>query len=102
MKKKETKIKTRKYVRVAGYENRKPYGPRKNGTAELILSPKPGEIVEVSADDWQLDSLRTQASIFNMAAGYTRYSVSISRMLNKIYIRNNDIPKDNDDKRENP
>lgn len=86
----EKKKKKRKYIRVAGYENRKPYGMRKDGLHEVIDSVQAGEILELSQEEWYVPSLRSYAALLNTQAGWRKYSVSVNRMLNKVYIRNND------------
>lgn len=88
--KKEKNKKKRKYVRVAGYENRKPYGMRHDGSVELIASVKTGDALEVSQEDWYVPTLRTQAGNLNKKAGYRKYSISVNRVKNTVYICNND------------
>jgi hypothetical protein len=86
------KKKKRKYVRVAGYENRKPYGHRKGGMVALILKAKAGDILTEPLDKWHIPSLRTAAGALNTQVGYTRYSIATNKTMNVVYIINNDEP----------
>lgn len=62
---------------------------RKRYLVEMFMGMKKGEIRTFPLENVNYSSVRTRAGELNMDAGYTRYSVSIDRLLKRIRVVHN-------------
>lgn len=68
---------------------RKPYGLRKGYLKDLFTNIAAGDVRIFPLDEVNVSSCRSRATELNMAAGYTKYSVSVDRMLQTLRVLNN-------------
>ena len=70
-------------------KKRQKYGLRTGGLKEAFSNISVGDIRSFPLEDVNVSSFRTRAAELNIAAGYTKYLVSVDNMTRTLRVMNN-------------